>query len=72
MTPFLEKIVSAGRAIIAALGRLRGKAEVAFLSKAESTRRAAGRLEARQQKERKEFEVERLDRIRNPSNYQGR
>lgn len=40
-----------------------------FLSKAEAARRAAGRLEALQ---RQEVEAERLDRLRNPDDYQGK
>ena len=41
----------------------------AFLSKTENARRASGRSEALK---REEMEAERLDRLRHPSNYQGR
>jgi hypothetical protein len=72
MIPILKKILRAAERIAAALGRLQEKAEVIFLSKNISTRRAAQRLEARQRKEWKVSEVERLDRIRNPSDYLGK
>jgi hypothetical protein len=69
MTPLLEKILRAGRAIAAALARFRERTELIFLSKRENARRASGRVETLK---RKEMEAERLDRLRNPSNYQGR
>ena len=69
MTPFLDKIFRAGGTIVTALARFRERVELVFLSKRENARRAAGTLEALK---RKEMEAERLDRLRNPSNYQGR
>jgi len=69
MTPFLDKILRAGGTIVAALARFRKRTELIFLSRRENARRASGRLEALK---RKEMEAERIDRLRNPSNYQGR
>jgi hypothetical protein len=69
MTPLLEKILRAGRAIATALARFLERTELIFLSKRENARRASGRVETLK---RKEMEAERLDRLRNPSNYQGR
>jgi hypothetical protein len=69
MTPFLEKMFGAGGTIVTALERFRKRTELIFLSKRENARRASGRLETLK---RKEMEAERIDRLRNPSNYQGR
>jgi len=69
MTPFLEKMFRAGGTIATALARFRERVELIFLSKRENARRAAGRLEALK---RQEMEAERIDRLRNPGNYQGR
>jgi hypothetical protein len=69
MTPFLDKMLRAGGTIAAALARFRKGSELIFLSKRENARRASGRLEALK---RKKMEAERIDRLRNPSNYQGR
>jgi len=69
MTRLLEKILGAVRIIAGALGRFRDRIDMIFLSKREHARRASGRLGTRK---RKEMEAERLDRLRNPSNYQGR
>jgi hypothetical protein len=69
MTPFLEKMFRAGGNVAIALARFRRRVEPVFLSKREVARRAAGTLEALK---RKEMEAERIDRLRNPSNYQGR
>jgi hypothetical protein len=69
MTPFLDKLLRAGGPVGNALARFRKKAELIFLSKRENARRAFGRLETRN---RKEMEAERIDRLRNPGNYQGR
>ena len=69
MTPFLDKILRAGGTIATALARFRDRTELMFLSKREYARRASGRFETLK---RKEMEAERIDRLRNPSNYQGR
>jgi len=69
MIPFLEKIFGHGGAIATALTRFRKRAGQALLSKDESAMRASVSLSMR---ERKAKEVERLDRLRNPRNYQGR
>ncbi len=62
-------MLRAGGTIAAALTRLRKGTELIFLSKRENARRAFERLETLR---RKEMEAERIDRLRNPSNYQGR
>jgi|GraSoiStandDraft_37_1057305.scaffolds.fasta_scaffold1540620_1 hypothetical protein len=69
MTPFLDKLLRAGGPIATALTRFRKKTELIFLSKRENAKRASGRFETLK---RKEMEAERLDRLRNPRNYQGR
>ena len=69
MTPFRDKMLRAGGTIATALARFREKTELVFLSKRENARRASGRFETLK---RKEMEAERIDRLRNPSNYQGR
>jgi len=65
---FLEKILRAAAAIATALARFRDRTALIFASKAAHAR-ASVRFETRK---RKELEAERLDRLRNPSNYQGR
>jgi hypothetical protein len=65
---FLEKILGAGRTIATALARFRDRTALIFPSKTAHAR-ASLRLETRK---RKELEAERLDRLRNPSDYQGR
>jgi hypothetical protein len=69
MTPFLEKIIRAGATIATALARVRERIGTAFLSKPGNARRAFGRSEALK---REEMEAERIDRLRHPSDYQGR
>jgi len=69
MTPFLEKILGRGRAIATALTRFRKRVGQALLSKDENAMRAPASLSARAQKAK---EAERLDRLRNPRNYQRR
>jgi hypothetical protein len=69
MTPFLRKVLHAGVIVSAVFARVWNTIELLFRSKAEVARRASGRFEALQ---RREMEVERLDRLRNPSNYRGR
>jgi hypothetical protein len=61
MTPFLHKLLRAGFIVATVWRRLWKSAEVFFLTKDEIARRAW-----------KAREAERLDRLRNPSNYQGR
>ncbi len=69
MAPFQKKMLRAGvqvetvtRRAWEGIGRL-------FLSKAAAARRASGKFEALQ---RRELEAERLDRLRNPRDYQGK
>jgi hypothetical protein len=69
MIPFLDKIFGAGGPVATKLARFRQRTELIFLSKRENARRASGRSETLK---RQEMEAERLDRLRNPSNYQGR
>jgi len=69
MTPFLKKIFDAGGTIPAALARFRKRAGLLFLSRHENAMRASGSVETLK---RKDAEAERLDRLRNPRNYQGR
>jgi hypothetical protein len=59
MTPFLDKILQAGGAVATAMARFWGR----------SGRRASLRIETLK---RNELEAERIDRLRNPRNYQGR
>jgi hypothetical protein len=69
MTPFLHKALHAGVIVSAAFKRVWETIEQVFLSKAEMAGRASGRFEALK---RREMELERLDRLRHPSDYQGR
>ena len=69
MIPFLDKLFRGGGAIATALARFRKGTELIFLSKREKTKRVSERFET---SKRKEMETERLDRLRHPSNYQGR
>ena len=58
------------RVIVATgLGRLWESIELLFLSKDEVAKRASGKLETLK---RKDLEAERIDRLRNPRNYQGK
>jgi hypothetical protein len=61
MTPLSEKMLRAVAKIAAVLARFRKRTALIFLPSA--------RLETLK---RQEMEAERLDRLRNPSNYQGR
>ena len=56
-------------AMVTTVARLGERADLIFLSKDENARRASGRFQMRK---RKRLEAERLDRLRNPSDYQGR
>ena len=69
MTPFFHRVLHAGVIVSAVFKRGWETIELLFRSKAEAARRASGRFEALK---RKEMEIERLDRLRNPSDYQGR
>jgi hypothetical protein len=69
VTPFLKRIHRAGGKIATGLARLQEIIELMFLSKREKARRASGRSESLK---RREIEAERIDRLRNPSKYQGR
>jgi len=69
MTPYFEKIFRAGGTIATALARFRKSAGLTSLSKNENTMRTSVSLATR---DRKVKEAERLDRLRNPRNYQGR
>lgn len=69
MPPFLDKMLRSGGPIATALARLRKRTELVFLSKRENAKRASGRFETLK---RNEEEAERIDRLRHPSNYQGR
>ena len=61
MTTFFHKVLRAGVTVAAGLGRVLKRTGRLFLSKDQIARRASDEMEA-----------ERLDRLRNPSNYQGR
>jgi hypothetical protein len=69
MTPFLHRALHLGVILSAVFKRVWETIERPFYSKAEAARRASGRFEALK---RKEMEVERLDRLRNPGDYRGR
>jgi hypothetical protein len=69
MTPFLHRVLHVGVIVSAVFARVWKAFERLFYSKAEAARRAAGRFEALK---RREMEVERLDRLRNPGDYRGR
>lgn len=69
MTPFLRSALHLGVNGMAVLARIWERIERILCSKATLAQRSAERFEALR---RREFEVERLDRLRNPSDYQGR
>ena len=69
MTPFQKKMLRAGVNIEAVTRRAWEGVGRLFLSKAAAAQRASGRFEALK---RRELEAERLDRLRNPGNYQGK
>ena len=69
MIPFLEKIFGHGGAIATALGRFRKRASHALVSKDQNPMRESAGLSTPDWKAK---EAERLDRLRNPRNYQGR
>jgi len=55
--------------VATALRRLWERIELPFLSKDEIAKRTSGKFETLK---RKDLEAERLDRLRNPRNYQGK
>jgi hypothetical protein len=69
MNLLFRRALHAGVIITAVFKRVWETIELPFRSKAEAARRATGRFEALK---RREMELERLDRLRHPSNYQGR
>ena len=69
MKPFFLSLLHLGVIVSAIFKRVWESMEWLFLSKAGLARRASGRFEALK---RREMEIERLDRLRNPSDYQGR
>ena len=69
MAPFFQKLLRAGETIKTAIQRVWEGIGRPFLSKGEAARRASDKFEART---RREKEDERLDRLRNPRDYQGR
>jgi hypothetical protein len=69
MTPFRHRVLHLGVIVSAVVGRVWSTFERLLYSKAEVPRRSSGRLEALK---RREMEIERLDRLRNPGNYRGR
>ena len=69
MNSFLQKLLHLGVGIETLLKRVPQSIERLFLSKDEAGRRDTGRLETIQ---RREFEAERLDRLRNPGDYEGK
>jgi hypothetical protein len=69
MNPFFRTVLRVAAAVETALKQASEKIARLFLSKAEAARRTNGKFEVLK---RKELEAERLDRLRNPHNYQGR
>lgn len=69
MISFVRRVLHLGVLALAGCQRILAGLERLFRGKAEVAKRASGRLEALQ---RKEMELERLDRLRNPRDYQGR
>jgi len=69
MTRFFRRVLEVGVIVAAVFARVWERIERLFRSKADVARRASGRVEALKRRER---EVERLDRLRHPRDYQGR
>ena len=69
MTHYLKKLLHAGAHLEDATRRTWERMSRPFLSKAEAARRASGRFEVLK---RQEMEAERLDRLRNPRDYEGK
>ena len=68
-TPLLQRLFHVGVWIEVAAKRMWERCARLFLSKAEVAKRVSGRFEMLK---RREMEAERLDRLRHPSDYQGR
>jgi len=69
MTPFFEKMLRFYVTIATVLGRVRERIELVFSSKKEVARRTVEKFETLH---RKEMEAERIDRLVNPRDYQGK
>jgi len=69
MTPFLHRVLRTRAMVATVLRRLWERIELPFLSKDEVARRASGKFETLKRKDR---EAERIDRLTNPRNYQGK
>ncbi len=69
MTTFHQRVLRAGVIVAAVIRRVGEGLQRLFLSKTEVARRAAEKFETLA---RQKMETERLDRLRNPRNYQGR
>ena len=69
MKPFVRKLHLAGLILASGLGHARAWLGGLFISKAEANKRSSERLTELEQEAN---ESERLDRLRNPSDYLGR
>jgi hypothetical protein len=69
MNPLLRGMLRFGVIVTALFKRVWERIEPFVRTQAQVAKRAPGRFEALK---RKEMELERLDRLRNPSDYQGR
>jgi hypothetical protein len=69
MTPSLHRVRHFGVIVSAVFKGVCERIELLFRSKADVARRASERSDALK---RRQMELERLDRLRHPSNYQGR
>lgn len=69
MTPILDKMLRSGTTIAIVLARAWERIKQFFPSKEEAAKHDAERLKTLQGKE---MEAERIDRLTNPRNYQGK
>jgi hypothetical protein len=69
MTPFLDRVLRIRKILATVFRRLWERIELPFLSKAEVARRVSTKFETVR---RKDLEAERIDRLTNPRNYQGK
>jgi hypothetical protein len=69
MRPFLRIVLHSALMVATAFARAWERVRALFLSKDRVAARASGRIETLK---RIEMETERLDRLRNPRDYQGR
>lgn len=67
--PLLHRLLHAGVIVSTIFKRVWETIERLFCSKEAMAKRVSGRFEALK---RREMEIERLDRLRNPDNYRGR